>query len=395
MTRDRWLQVVAAVSLIALVVWIARHTYWDEVTLTAPPRGEAARNPYYAMMHLAQALGIPSSMIGSLQKLPPDSILFVDSLHDDLSHEPIEFLQAWVQSGGRLIIRSDTLRASEPLQLWSGIRPVPHDPNVVRPAIPGRVRAARRAADDCKLMAVAVGGVADGESLTLCDGLPAGLTSQRTPSWSLFDSTGIQVLRVPIGRGELTVVGPLFMLSNWSLPKKDHAQIFVAAAGLRHGDRLEILAPTRAEPLPVLVWRLAAPAIVFLAIAAGLMIVRHLPRFGPPVPVALPVRRSLAEQIRANARFAWRTRKLTALSASLRRALDEAAQRKIAGYSLLGPDKRAQALSASTGIDAATINAALFSDSAGSVNEHRAAITLMEACRRILISTDPNQRHPA
>jgi hypothetical protein len=122
MTRDRWLQMVAGVSLIALVVWIARHTYWDEITLTTPPRGEAARNPYYAMMHLAQALGIRSRMTGSLRELPPDSSLFVDSLHDDLSHEPIEFLQAWVQSGGRLIIRSDTLRASEPLQIWSGIR---------------------------------------------------------------------------------------------------------------------------------------------------------------------------------------------------------------------------------------------------------------------------------
>jgi hypothetical protein len=45
MTRDRWIQVVVAVGLIALIVWVARHTYWDEITVRAPPKGEAARNP--------------------------------------------------------------------------------------------------------------------------------------------------------------------------------------------------------------------------------------------------------------------------------------------------------------------------------------------------------------
>jgi hypothetical protein len=243
-------------------------------------------------------------------------------------------------------------------------------------------------------MAVSIGGVANGRSLVLCNALPTGLTSGRVPAWSLSDSNGIQVLRVPIGRGELTVVGP-FILSNWSLPKRDHAQIFVAAAGLKHGDRLEILSRTRAAALPVLLWRLAAPAIVFLSVALGLTIVRHLPRFGPPIPVAPPIRRSLAEQIRANARFAWRTQKLTSLRAAIRRALDEAAQGQIVGYARMGPSQRAEALAASTGIDAATISAALVSDSAGSVNEHRAAIMLLEACRRILTLSDPHQRHPA
>lgn len=394
MNRDRWLQVVAVVGLISLGVWIARHTYWKDITIATPPKGAAARNPYYALAHLADTLGIHSNMIGSLHGLPTDAVLFVSSLRDDLRHEPIESLQGWVQSGGRLIIRSDTLRTSEPLQIWSGIRLAQRDVRSARPPIPGAVRALRQPEDDCKSMPVAVDGAATGQMLTLCDGLPAGFTSQRTPSWSLSDAEGIQVLRVSIGRGELTVVGPPFMLSNWNLPKKDHAVIFVAAAGLKHGDRLELLVRTTPEPLPVLLWRLAAPAIVFLGIAAGLTIMKHLPRFGPPIPVPLAIRRSLAEQIRANARFAWRTQKLASLTASIRRALDDAARTRIAGYASMEPRKRAEALSATTGIDAATIHAALVSDSAGGVNEHRAAITLMEACRRILIAFDPNQRHP-
>ena len=104
------------------------------------------------------------------------------------------------------------------------------------------------------------------------------------------------------------------------------------------------------------------------------------------------MRRSLAEQIRANARFAWRTQRLESLRAAIRRALDEAAQRQIVGYTLMAPRQRAEALAASTGIDAATISAALVSDAGGGVNEHRAAITLLEACRRILIRSDSHQR---
>jgi hypothetical protein len=388
LSRDRWIQVAAAAGLMALGIWIARHTYWDEVTVTLPPKGDAARNPYYAVVHLSESLGIHTIMIGSLRELPADAIVLVNNLYDDLRHESIESLQAWVQSGGRLIIRAATLEASEPLQIWSGIRPAERDSAPARAAAP-------RGEDDCKPMAVGIDGIANGRSLVLCDALASGLTSSRIPSWSLSDASALQVLRVPIGRGELTVVGPASMLAIQGLPKRDHPQIFVAAANLKHGDRLLILSRIRAEPLPVLLWRLAAPAIVFLLAASALMIVRHLPRFGPPIPVPAPKRRSLAEQIRANARFAWRTQRLVSLRAAIRRALDEAAQRHIAGYARMDPRKRAQALAASTGIDAVTIAAALVSDAAGGVNEHRAAITLLEACRRILIRSNPHRGHHA
>ena len=395
MNRERWIQAIVALGLSALIVWVARHTYWDEVTIPVPPKGEAARNPYYALTRLAESLDIHATMIGSLDALPPDGIVLVNNPYDDLRHEPLESLQAWVHSGGRLIIRGSTLIASEPLQIWSGIRPPLRESYSARPpAGPSAFRAPPRPEDDCKRMAVDINGVANGQSLVLCQALPNGFASERVPSWSLSDSKGMQVLRVTIGRGELTVIGPFSMLTNWGVPRGDHAEIFVAAVGLKHGDRLEILSPTRAEPLPVLLWRLAAPAVVFLFVAAVLTILRHLPRFGPPIPAAAPIRRSLAEQIRSNARFALRTQKLKSLRAAIRQGLDEAAQRQIAGYALMGPRKRAEALAASTGIDAATINAALVADSGGSVNEHRAAITLLDACRRVLIDSDPPNKRP-
>jgi uncharacterized protein DUF4350 len=395
MSRERWIQLAVLVGAIVLSVWIALNTYWTEVTTWTPMSGEALRNPYYAVTRLAAYVGVQPRMISSLDALPPNGIVLVNSLFDDMHHGSLESLQAWVQGGGRLIIRGNSLDASESLHIWSGIKQRKPEPHAKQPPPTTQLRAVQSLSEDCKPMAVSVDGVAAGRSLTLCDPWPVPFTSERVPSWSLADSNGIQVLRVPIGRGELTVIGPFMLLTNWGLTKGDHARIFLEAAGLKHGDRLDILSATRPEPLPALLWRLAAPAIVLLGIAVFMTIVRNLPRFGPALPAAAPLRRSLAEQLRANARFAWRTQKLASLRAAIRRSLDEAAERRIVGYALMVPRRRAEALSERTGIDPATITAALLDDSAGGVNEDRAAITLLDACRRILIQSDPNQRHHA
>jgi len=106
------------------------------------------------------------------------------------------------------------------------------------------------------------------------------------------------------------------------------------------------------------------------------------------------VRRSLAEQIRANARFAWRTRNLEGLRTSARRSLDEAAARHIAGYGALDAAQRAERLAAFTGLDAAAIRTARAEVAPRRLNEERAAITLMEVCRRILLRMHSDHQRP-
>jgi hypothetical protein len=205
------------------------------------------------------------------------------------------------------------------------------------------------------------------------------------PRWSLSDDSGIHVVRTSVGLGEVAVIGsPGWVWSNLMLPRGDNGQIFIYGAGLKRGDVLLILTHSRAEPLIALLWRLVAPAILFVLAAVLLLIWRNLPRFGPPLPAASPARRSLAEQLRANARFALRTRDLGALRAAVGRALEEAAQRQIAGYGRLEVPARARELAVRTGIDGTAIAAALAGGIEANTNEQRAAITLMELCRRML-----------
>jgi hypothetical protein len=397
MTRDRITYAVILLVLAIFGVWVARNTYWDDTIVPVPPQGEAATNAFYSVQHLVTALGIRSSVIVSYNAaLPKKGVLLVDSFQGDMAHTHVDELVPWVEGGGRLIITEDVVRADQKFQSWSGIslyarfdspdkgkNPADKSKNS---ADKSKASAARRdPEDDCAPLDVAVDGKATGKTLILC--IPPrefGLASKRKPAWSLDNGFGLQILRVSIGRGSVIVIPRYSLIANKALIRHDHAEIFITAANLARGDTLYIVNVARAETLIALVWRLAAPALVFFGVAILFIIMRQLPRFGPSLPPPAMVRRSLAEQIRANAAFAWRTRKLTALRSAVRRALDETAKKRIASYGSLDVRKRVIAIAAWAGIDSKTLNAAMTEDAVAAPQVQRAAITLLEQTRRIL-----------
>lgn len=384
MSRELLIRIALGLAAVGAAVWIARSTHWEEVTQPLPMKGEAARNPYYSLEHLAADIGIRAQEVSSLRSLPPRAVLMVDNLHDDLLHEPLAALQNWVESGGRLILSREALSESAELQTWTAVKPAAPD----KPAAASRApKPGRSPSDGCRPMNERINGAQSAAPLRVCvfAGEPLAYDGDHSPRWSLSDESGAWVIRTPVGLGEVTVFGPWgWIWSNELLRRADDALVFVYGAGLRRGDTLLILTRTRAEPLLALLWRLAAPAILFLLAAALLLIWRNLPRFGPPVPTPAPIRRSLAEQLRANAAFALRIRDFAALRAAVHRALDEAAERHIVGYRTLDSHARAARLAVRTGIDGGAIDAALRGDGGGGANEQRAAITLMELCRRLL-----------
>jgi hypothetical protein len=345
--------------LAALATWIAFHLHWETITVPTPPKGEALRNPYYALEQFAADLGIHTREISTVRGLAPEAVLVFEEPGDKLTRPPVEALENWVESGGRLVISPVLLDSYPALKAWSGITRAHASPQLTPPpaadsahASPPPVHSTAESGSDCPLMAVRADGTPTGQSFRVCDAGPTlAFDGDRAPAWSLSDDRGMHVIRTAVGFGEVTVLEPAGVLSNAMLKRADHAEMFAAAAGLRHDDTLLIFHPATAEPLPALLWRLAAPGILFLLAALIALAWRHAPRFGPPVPLPTAVRRSLAEQIRANARFAWRTRNLEGLRTSARRSLDEAAARHIAGYAALDAAQRAERLAAFTGRD--------------------------------------------
>jgi hypothetical protein len=374
--------------LLGLIGWLVTHTYWADVTRATAPRGEAARNSHYTLARLAARLGVRTHDIMSLRELPDDTVVLINDPKNDLLLQRVESIESWVESGGRLVLTGDILRAHPELQSWSGVRPgrrAPESAASVQAAADDAASSVPDPDKDCTPATVEVNGNATGQSLRLCARTAEFYwTSDRVPAWSLSDTQGPQVVSVDVGDGEVTVIGPAEVLGNRALLAGDNAELMIAAAGLRHQDTLLILSPPQLLSLPALLWRLAAPGIVFFVATVLLLVLRSSARFGPPVPMAMPPRRSLAEQICAYARFAWRTREPQVLRTAIRRSLEAAARRRLGGFHALDREQRAQRLAASTGIDSGAIAAALNEGAGGRRNEHRAAMTLLEVCRRIL-----------
>jgi hypothetical protein len=384
MTRTRITHLLVALVLIGIGIWIAMNTYWTTMTVSSPLEGDAAVNPYYSAQHLSASLGIHAQLIPALPATPHHGgVLLINGIQDEFTRTRIDSLEPWVRSGGRLIVTGDVIWGSAGMQAWSGLSPGSHlqdnhkKPPATRPDSPDDW--------DCTPMAVKTDGVPTGESLTLC--APESqfeFVSKRVPAWSLVSDFGMQVLRVNIGRGTVTVIPRTWLIGNKTLLRHDHAQIFVESSQLRRGDELYIVSVAGRENLLALLWRLIAPAIVFFAIAILCAIARHLPRFGSLEPVPAAVRRSLAEQIRANAAFAWRTRKLKPLRTAVSRALDETARQRIPGYGTLDLRRRANALAQLTGVDLKSLNSAMTEDAVGAAPVQRSAIAFLENTRRIL-----------
>jgi hypothetical protein len=395
--------------VVALATWVAFKLHWETITVPTPAKGEALTNPYYALEHFVANLGIHPQEISTVRGLQAEAVLVLEESGDELTHPPVAALESWVEAGGRLVISSALLDSYPALRAWSGIKRAraaraPADGKPASPAAPGQGKPAapppgQPATTDsgtgCPLMTVRADGTPTGQSFRVCDvGPTLAFDGERAPAWSLSDERGMHVIRTGVGFGEITVLEPANVLSNAMLKRADHAEMFASAAGLRHDDTLLIFHPATAAPLPVLLWRLVAPGILFLLATLLALAWRHAPPFGPPLPLPSPLRRSLAEQIRANARFAWRTGSLGGLRTSARRSLDEAAARHIAGYGSLDASARAERLAELTGLDRGAIRAARDEGAARRLNEERAAITLMEVCRRILLRMHSDHQRP-
>ena len=85
MNRQGLILGAVVVALCLLVTWIARNTYWEEITVPTLPRGEAATNPFYAAQRLSEELGATSEWRRALGELPStESVMFLTHWNWDL-----------------------------------------------------------------------------------------------------------------------------------------------------------------------------------------------------------------------------------------------------------------------------------------------------------------------
>jgi hypothetical protein len=411
---SRLFRIVMLVLAVGLIVWIARNTYWDDVGIPMPLQGEAATNPYYAAQQFTKELGIESSWEKVFTRVPTSDALFLSSWHWTLIEGRRQRLEDWVKNGGRLIV-DRSLGGEEAFAEWSGIE---HhlgklsdndDEATDEESTDESASSDDDASADDESELGGDDGESDGEETTtpsmlrknvrpcrrihdleektyeLCGARDSSyLTTDRRIDWALRgDDGGIQVVRVKIGKGSVTVINDVpFRFRDFLLG--DHPTLLVSTGQLRHGDTVHFLSEEEQPSLISLMWTYGWPVVVLSLALIGLALWRNSVRFGPLAAEPELARRSLAEQIRGTGQFAVRFGGGKALHAAAVRALDEAARRRLPAYPRLSAVERVAAIAKLAGIDAETLGPAIHHSGPRRQYELRQAIALIESARRRL-----------
>jgi hypothetical protein len=355
-----------------LIVWIARNTYWGEVEVPMPAKGEARTNSLYAAERLVAQLGATAHPRRNLGELPdPRAVIYLSYWNWDLIPSRRKRLEEWVEQGGRLVADRSLIGGDRALEEWSGI---------VRTELPAESDSETYDAENrCANLTVAGEGRANYRVCGVDE--RSRLTTSRDASWVLSDNHGIQVLRIPIGQGSITVLNAR-PFDNQQLFRADDGLLFVTATGLERGDQVFFLSEEKTASLLALMWRHGAPVVVLLLGTLALALWRGSPRFGPAAGSTDAARRSLAEQILGTGRFTLRFGAGRALHAAAVRSLRETAERHLSGFRTLGAEERMALLASNTGLDQEALTEAINHTGPRRPRELRRVIALLETARR-------------
>jgi hypothetical protein len=384
------IRVVAGLVVVGLVWWISSLMTFKEVKVPMPLRGEAARNPFYAAIRLTEELGGEATWERVFTTPPDDAVIFLSAWNWTLGKARRERLEHWVEAGGRLIVDGSMVGGFEEFERWSGVSEqevkIDEDEESDEEEEESfadmsdedfenswRERMCHRLVEDVSERGFKVCGIDYSRTLS----------SSRKLLWALRDGRDIHALRTAVGRGSVTVINGVPFRYR-SFLEGDHPALFIKLLQLRRDDTVLFLSEGDSDSLLRLMWRYGAPAVLLMAAFIALALWRAGARFGPPIPAALPARRSLAEQIRGTGQFALRFGRGEALRAAAVRALEEAARRRFPGFARLSAPDRAAKLAELTRRDAEALTQALLFSGPRRPNELRSAIALLEAARRDL-----------
>ena len=127
--------------------------------------------------------------------------------------------------------------------------------------------------------------------------------TEPAPLWSLGGPRSGEMMRLAIGKGTVTVVGPWKLLENRHALRADNALALIAALQVRAGSQFWFVAEEARESLLAWVWQHGWVAVLLTLLALALFLWRDMPRFGPLARQDSRHRRSMTEQVRGTAHF--------------------------------------------------------------------------------------------
>jgi hypothetical protein len=390
MKRPSALMIVLVLFVLLVAAYLVANTEWGEVEIPTPLRGEAATNPFYAAQKLVETLGATSERRESLGEIPSDAVVVLSTWGWDIDRARRARFERWVEAGGRLVVDAALISGSDAFETWSGIARERDESDSDDEDLFQAPQIFDPCRDVSELPAKSSSPVPDFE---VCNfDRSSWLETDKRLLWALDDEGTLVAARVAVGRGSVTVINGVPFVYR-ELFEGEHGAVLSAATGLRYGDHVVFMSEADVASLPTLVWRYGAPVVAVLLLWTALALWRGAMRFGPLVAPSERARRSLAEQVLGTGRFALRVGGGAALVAAARRALHEAAARRIVGYERLAVAAQAEAIAGLTRIDARELAAALDTEQSARPLELRAKLAHLEGARRELVSRNQWSKH--
>ncbi|MDI1258891.1 DUF4350 domain-containing protein [Aquabacterium sp.] len=401
MKFEHLLKALLVALLLAAGAWVATRTEWVDEAVATPPKGEALTNELYATQQLVRQLGAKVVKPKELSAMPArQATLLLSSWHWDLFPERERLLRAWVQGGGHLVIHADMLY-NDRLQAWLPVQrvddddddeeqenealPAPDSPASAPASAPSVAQ--RRKAVECDKVIEPEGvkpAYGDRRDYKLCGGhgYPR-IKAPSAPQWAIEGPLGLDLVRVPMGQGSVTIITSQRLFLNQHVLQGDNALLAMAALQVRRGTEVWFVSEEARPPLLQWLWTQGWVAVMLGLLALSTALWRGAVRFGPLSARPVPGRRSIAEQVKGTAQF-LKHHGADALHAAQIRALDETAQNHLPDYARLERGARAKALAKATGLDADALARALDRKLKRTGRELAPTLELLETARRRL-----------
>src|SRR5258706_7905061 len=297
---------LVALPLAAFLLYAALNWYTIEDEAFRIGASEAAmQDPYLAYGRLLEGMGASVHRAAGpsvLQALPAHGTLLLTNRRlAYMTPQRVRAIREWVDNGGALVVAAEPEEIDDPLLDNLGIERI----------YPERMPDGSRKNMDPRAYAGASAPIVIdwpqlGRPLKVQLGTAFGElrdTRVRTDVNELRQGERVVALSFASGQGRVTVLPSVSFLRNTLIGNLDHAEL---------GWRLVAAQPTvtlylRMTSPPFLEWvrRDAWPVVAAAALLLVLWLARIIARFGPLVPDAPPVRRSLLEHVVASGRFLW------------------------------------------------------------------------------------------
>ena len=204
--------------------------------------------------------------------------------------------------------------------------------------------------------------------------------------WRIKDGNTVHGLQIKIGQGKITLLSDMLYFTNDFIDQYDHAEfLFLLVTNRYESEKNGDFYYSLSENNPMLVswlWLNAPYFLMSLTLLVVLILWMKIPRFGPIINIAQPVRRQFIEHLYAAGRYQWQQKFHNRLLMDVRQQLSQSMGLKYPEWINASKNEQIKIFSDHTNLSTQIIEKSLFDLNISKENEFVYTIKTLEKLRK-------------